>query len=655
MNADSRLPQKSSPLGGAAVLRHDLLPSLVVFLVALPLCMGIAVASGVPVAAGLVTGIVGGLLVGLIAGSPLQVSGPAAGLTVIVLDLVQRHGLETLGIAVLIAGALQFLAGLCRLGQWFRAVSPAVIHGMLAGVGILIFAGQFHVMVDDKPKGSGLANIMSIPGAVVKGLPIPELTSLDERRTRLQRLREIGTLHSDQVRLRESVGEAVPEELTFNAVEAHAAELAPLATRQEAIVSRLTELTASLDELGSAAQDNKTRRPRDAIAAAQTQCAVALEDLRAPRPFEARASQAAAAEALVELLDSVKNHDWAAKLGVLTILLIVLWKSFALPKLQLVPALLLALVGGTAVAALLALPVLYVEVPDNLLGDLHFPSLTVFVADWRILLTWGAVIAAVASAETMLCATAVDQMHTGPRTRYDRELAAQGIGNMVCGIFGALPLTGVIVRSSANVQAGAKTRWSSVLHGVWLLVFVALLSSLLRLIPVSCLAALLVYTGYKLVDLKAVREIWRVDRSEAGIYFITVAVVVSVDLLSGVITGVVLSAIKILATVARLSVKLELSRNSAQGRLRLAGAATFIQLPRLAAELEKTPPGTVLNVDFERLTHLDHACLTWLMNWHDQQRAQGGGLNVDWDALRDRLNGSRHAAKHFETPTSIHI
>lgn len=110
--------------------KQDLLASIVVFLVALPLCMGIAIASGVPVAAGLITGIVGGLIVGCIAGAPLQVSGPAAGLTVIVYDLVQHHGLEVLGIAVLVGGVLQLIAGVLRYGRWFRAVSPAVIHGM---------------------------------------------------------------------------------------------------------------------------------------------------------------------------------------------------------------------------------------------------------------------------------------------------------------------------------------------------------------------------------------------------------------------------------------------------------------------------------------------------------------------------------------------
>ena len=153
--------------GFRATIGKDALASIVVFLVALPLCMGVAIASGVSPMAGLITGVVGGLVVGLIAGSPLQVSGPAAGLTVLIWQLVQHYGMGMLGVIVLLAGLIQLLAGLLKLGQWFRAVSPAVIHGMLAGIGILIFASQFHVMIDKKPIGSGMANFAGIPAALM--------------------------------------------------------------------------------------------------------------------------------------------------------------------------------------------------------------------------------------------------------------------------------------------------------------------------------------------------------------------------------------------------------------------------------------------------------------------------------------------------------
>lgn len=135
----------------SSVLSRDLASSLVVFLVAIPLCLGIAVASGVPVAMGLISGIVGGLVVGLLAGSPLQVSGPAAGLAVIVFGFVEQYGAAMLGPVLIVAGLLQVLAGFLRIGSWFRAISPAVVHGMLAGIGILIILGQIHVLMGQDP------------------------------------------------------------------------------------------------------------------------------------------------------------------------------------------------------------------------------------------------------------------------------------------------------------------------------------------------------------------------------------------------------------------------------------------------------------------------------------------------------------------------
>src|SRR5690606_25401220 len=145
-------------------LSRDFTASIVVFLVAMPLCMGIAIASGVPPEKGLVTGIIGGIVVGLLAGSPLQVSGPAAGLAVIVFEIVQQQGLSALGPILILAGAIQVIAGLLRVGGWFRAISPAVVHGMLAGIGVLIVVGQFHVLFDDKPLASGLAKLLAMRG-----------------------------------------------------------------------------------------------------------------------------------------------------------------------------------------------------------------------------------------------------------------------------------------------------------------------------------------------------------------------------------------------------------------------------------------------------------------------------------------------------------
>ena len=227
--------------------RQDILASIVVFLVALPLCMGIAIASGAPVAAGLITGIVGGLIVGFISGAPLQVSGPAAGLTVIVYQIIADHGLETLGITVLVAGLIQLVAGLLKYGRWFRAVSPAVVYGMLAGIGVLIFASQTHVMVDDSPKGSGLDNLLSIPGALAKGLPIPEMHSNEQRSEERAFLQEYGNLHEEQVQIRELASEQIPhDDKTHPLNTTSLGQLKLISAKQDALQMNFTELTTEL-------------------------------------------------------------------------------------------------------------------------------------------------------------------------------------------------------------------------------------------------------------------------------------------------------------------------------------------------------------------------------------------------------------------------
>lgn len=499
--------------GSANPVGRDILASFVVFLVALPLCMGVAIASGLPPTSGIITGIIGGLVVGYLAGSPLQVSGPAAGLTVLVYDLVHLHGPEMLGVIVLFAGLIQLAAGMAKLGQWFRAVSPAVIHGMLAGIGVLIFVSQFHVMLDGKPFGTGVQNLLNIPQALF-----------------------------DAVRLGDS-------------------------------------------------------------------------------------------------------HMTAGEIGLLTIATIVGWSALAPKRLRAVPAPLVGVLVAMLAAAVFHIDTIkYIDVPANILSVtiLPTPERLARIIEPAILL--GAVsIAFIASAETLLCATAVDQMHTGTRTRYNKELNAQGIGNMLCGALGVLPMTGVIVRSGANVEAGATTRISAIMHGVWLLLFATLLPFTLRYVPVSALAAVLVYTGFKLAWPKIVPELLKFGKSEVFIYVVTIVAIVGMDLLRGVLLGLALSLVKLIYVFSHLAIR----KQTGEGRridLHLNGAATLIRLPALATALEELPAGAEVHVHIGDLNYIDHACIDLLTSWDRQHRAAGGSLTIEWDELAQKYHARRTAA-----------
>lgn len=612
---------------------------MVVFFVALPLCMGVALASGAPVAAGLITGIVGGLVAGTLAGCRLQVSGPAAGLTVIVYELIQQLGLDMLGIAVLIAGGMQLAAGALRLGQWFRAVSPAVITGMLAGIGVLIFASQFHVMVDDKPRGSGIDNLRTIPAALAKGIGIPTLAGQQERDFRTESLKRLANLHHDQVQIQARVDELIPYHHaaadTTVLDEVVEPRLNDLVADQRQVAENLDEINRSLQAVVEQSQDEvHLVKAQAALATAKSSMARATAALEDGRAVDAVATQNAAVAAIDALSARMKNHRLAASLGILTILVIICWQKFSPQRLRLTPAPLIAIVVATTIAAVMSLPVYYVELPSNLANEIRLPSWTLLQsAPWGDLFQAGALIAIVASAETLLCATAVDQLRPGSRTNYDRELAAQGVGNSICGLLGALPMTGVIVRSSANIQAGAQTRLSAVLHGVWLLVFVVAFSSMLQLIPTASLAAVLVYIGFKLVDFKSIRKLRQHGWGEVGIYLATLTTIVAADLLTGVIVGMALAAAKLLYTFSRLTVRMDRDERLNRYSLHLAGAATFVRLPKLAAALEQIPSDAELHVDLVRLSYIDHACLNLLSTWADQHQALGGRLIIDWDSL----------------------
>ncbi|MGC9538795.1 SulP family inorganic anion transporter [Streptomyces sp. UG1] len=469
-------------------LRQDFAASLVVFLVAVPLCVGVAVASGVPAELGLVTGIVGGIVTGMMRGSSLQVSGPAAGLTVLVFEAVREFGLPVLGVLVLATGLLQLLMGALKLGRWFRAISVSVVEGMLAGIGLVLIAGQLYSMADAKAPASGLEKIAGLPGALA----------------------------------------------------------------------------------------------------------------RAAGNTEALASIA---------------------LGAGTIAVLVLWKK--LPRqVRTVPGPLAAVGLATLVAAMFSLPVATVEV-KGLLGAVQPPSLSAFgeLADVGVLATIVA-FTLIASAESLFSAAAVDRLHDGPRTEYNKELMAQGAGNTVCGVLGALPMTAVIVRSSANVQAGAKTKASRVLHGVWLLLFAALLPATLALIPIPALAGILIHAGFKLIPFRGIVSLWRGHRGEALILVVTAVSIVAVNMFEGVLIGLALSVAKTAWEASH--VKLEvIDKGAGPIQAYLSGNATFLRLPKILDSLEALPQDRPVELNLSGLHHLDHACLTALENWAERHSSAG--------------------------------
>lgn len=633
------------PVFSLEALRTDFLSSFVVFLVALPLCMGIAIASGAPVAAGLITGIVGGLIVGFLSGQPMQVSGPAAGLTVVMYGIIQEHGLATMGAAVLVGGALQLLAGVSGLAQWFRAVSPAVIRGMLTGIGVLIAASQIHVMVDQAPKDSGPQNIMAIPAALADGLELPTWQSGEARDFRATKLEALHALYAEQKQVYDQLGRVLPERAMADDVIPERI-LRETRESQASVTQGLGQFRANLGNVEARLGDpQEAARLRASTEQAWQASRLALAALNEGRVEDIRPTQQATVAALQAPLGQLKSHAWAGKLGVLTILIIVFWQVLTPKKMRLIPGPLVATVGVSAIAVLFTLPVLHVDVPDSLVEGVNLLMPAELMKEhisFSLLVKSGIIVALIASAETLLCATAVDLLHRGPRTNYGKELRSQGVGNMICGVLGGLPMTGVIVRSSVNVAAGARTRLSAILHGVWLLVFVAALAFVLRMIPTAVLAGILVHTGWKLMNLrKNFIELRRYGKSEVAIWVATLSVIVLEDLLTGVLFGVFLAGIKLLYRFSHLETDLEVNREQSKASLVLAGTATFPRLPKLAAELEKVPDNAELHVDLHDLRYIDHACLELFMTWAKQHESLGGRLVLDWEYLHARFDKER--------------
>ncbi|MFF3512796.1 SulP family inorganic anion transporter [Streptomyces sp. NPDC002573] len=467
------------------VAAADLSASVSVFLIALPLSLGIALATGAPLQSGLVAAAVGGLVVGRFGGSPLQVSGPAAGLTVVTAHLIHRYGWRTTCAITVLAGLAQLGLGCLRVARAALAVSPAIVHGMLAGIGVTIAVAQLHIVLGGTPHSAVLDNLRALP-----------------------------------------------------------AQLARL-------------------------------------------------------------------------------HPAAVSVSALTLTLLFVWPRLPGRTGQLlrkVPAALIAVTGATAVARLAGLPLPRVDLPSwhsHALAGLPEGSSTGLAV--AVLTT-----TLVCSVQSLLGAVAVDKLAAGRnphrgRSDLDRELLGQGAANVVSGALGGLPLAGVAVRSSANVRAGAVSRNSTMLHGVWVVVAALLLVPVLELIPLASLAALVMAVGIQMVSLHHIRTVTR--HREVLVYAATTLGVALLGVLGGVILGVAVAVAVALHRLTRTRITHEDDKGVHHVRVR--GQLTFLAVPRLSRTLHLVPAGTDAVVELDG-SFMDHAAYESLQDWQRTHRAQGG-------------------------------
>ncbi|MBV1941629.1 transporter [Streptomyces sp. BV286] len=468
----------------------DLSASIAVFLIALPLSLGIALATGAPLQAGLVAAAAGGLVVGRLGGAPLQVSGPAAGLTVVTADLIQKYGWRTTCAITVLAGLAQLGLGLLRVARSALAVSPAIVHGMLAGIGITIAVAQLHIVLGGSPSSSVVDNVRELP--------------------------------------------------------------AQLAHPQVAALS-MSALTLAL--------------------------------LLAWSRIPGRAGRA----------------------------------------LRTVPAALVAVTAATGTAVLAGLTLPKVDLPSwrshALAGLPEGPALGLVAAVLTTTL--------VCSVQSLLGAVAVDKLTARlpaqqGRSDLDRELLGQGAANIVSGSLGGLPVAGVAVRSSANVQAGALSRNSTMLHGVWVVVAALLMVPLLELIPLAALAALVMAVGIQMVSLHHIRTVTR--HREVLVYAVTTLGVVVLGVLEGVTLGVAMAVGVALHRLTRTRITHEVGPDGVH-HVRVRGQLTFLAVPRLSRALHLVPPGAEAVVELDG-SFMDHAAYESLHDWQSAHTARGGTVEL---------------------------
>lgn len=482
-------------------LKHDLPAGLSVFLVALPLCLGIALASGAPLYAGLLSGIIGGLVVALISGSPLAVSGPAAGLTTLVAaSIISLGDYRVFLLAVMVAGLFQLTLGLLKLGAIANYFPSSVIKGMLAAIGIILISKQ-----------------------------IPLALGYDQ-----------------------------PDFWT----------------------SGFIQLFSSDNFLGS--------------------------------------------------IDSLNHHitRGAILITLLSLIILILLQQPFAKKLRVIPPPLLVVIVGiitnilfTNAASDFSLkPTQLVNIPSNIFASITFPDFSMLFSTTEI---WkdGLIIGLLATLETLLCIEAVDKLDKHNRiTPVNRELIAQGIGNMTCGLLGAIPMTAVVVRGAANVDAGGRTKQSAFTHGIFLLLAVLLVPFLLNKIPYASLAAILLITGYNLTKPKLFLNMWSLGWKQFIPFLITVVVILSTDLLIGVSIGLLISIYFIVQNnfqaeyIITKSTHLDIETYY----IKLNSNVTFLNKVKLRKALDELPEYSVLTIDGSECNFIDYDILEIVSEYHNK-------------------------------------
>lgn len=486
-------------------IQRDLSAGLVVFLVALPLCLGVALASGAPLFSGIVAGIIGGLVVGAISGSHTSVSGPAAGLTAIVASQISSlKSFETFLLALFLAGAFQVILGALRVGTLSAYFPSSVIKGLLAAIGVILILKQIpHILGHDTdPEG----------------------------------------------------------EMSFE---------------QPDHENTLTEL--------------------------------------------------------VHLFYG-EVHQGALIIGLLSLLLLVSWDKFKFLKKSPVPPQLIVVLLGIAIAELFRRiggswrieSSHLVEVPvaekfQDLVGFLTLP-------DWHqwtkpIVYTAAITIALVASLETLLNLEAIDKLDPLQRlSPPNRELVAQGAGNMVCGLMGGIPVTSVIVRSSVNINAGGRSKLATITHGFLLLICVVFLPSYLNLIPLSCLAAILLATGFKLVSPKLMKEMYHQGFNQFIPFLATLVAIVFTDLMVGVGIGLAISVAFILQSNIRRPIRnvMEKHLNGEVLHVQLANQVSFLNRVAIENVLNQVTTGQHVLLDAESTDYIDPDILSLIRDFIDK-------------------------------------